>query len=114
MSKHSKPEPVPRALPLTTVRRRLFELANHVVSTGQPITLTEHGQPKVVLVSVSRFERLLELEKTAAPRSASRTDLESRYERLAKSLAGAGFILSEKSARPYGAAPGITKSTPKP
>ncbi len=88
---------VPTAISLTAARTQLFSLTDAVAASGKAITLTEHGEPKAVLISVGDFERLAEsVQRDSHPKL-------SRYERLAKSLADAGFILAEKSSRPYDA-----------
>ncbi len=99
------------AVSLTVARQNLFELVENVAVTGQPVTLTEHGQPKVALIAIDDFEAWLETRfclplpksqrSAGSPVSSRRQamkepNLTSRYERLANSLEQAGFLLSER------------------
>ncbi len=101
------------SISLTAARQNLFELVDSVATTGRPVTLTEHGQPKAVVISVSDFEAWLETRPTTPLRSRRKqingrgvlqyapTPKTSRYERLMYSLEQAGFILSERPTKGY-------------
>lgn len=43
-------------LPITEVRRRLFEITKAVRKPGVHYTITENGKPTVVIMSVDEFE----------------------------------------------------------
>ncbi len=98
---------------LTVARQNLFDVVENVSKGGGPITLTEHGDPKAVLLSVKLFERWAEIVSSgkdsvvASQGELSRKTL-SRYERLARSLENAGFLLREKPAISYSAKPKVS------
>lgn len=45
---------------ITEARRRIFDLAEEVQEPGSYYVLTEHGKPKVVMMSSGWFESLIE------------------------------------------------------
>ena len=63
-----QPKFTSHSISLTAARQNLFELVESVVVTGQPITLTEHGQPKVALIAIDDFEAWLETQRTTPSR----------------------------------------------
>ena len=51
-----------RTIPVTEARGQLAELVNLVAYSGDHVTLTRHGRPMAVLVSVADAQRLQEVE----------------------------------------------------
>lgn len=47
-------------LPITEARRKIFSIAEEVQTKNNYYTLTEHGVPKVVILSAQRYEKILE------------------------------------------------------
>lgn len=47
-------------LPITEARKNIFNIAEEVQKTGVYYTLTEHGRPKMVMLSAEKFEALTE------------------------------------------------------
>lgn len=43
-------------LPITEVRRRLFEITKDAKENGKYYTITENGKPTVVMMSIDEFE----------------------------------------------------------
>jgi prevent-host-death family protein len=56
---------------VTDARTQLAELVNRVAYSGQQITLTRHGRPMAVLVSVGDAEQARTCSEQAAPASVS-------------------------------------------
>lgn len=50
-------------LPITEARKKIFGIAEDVQKTGVYYTLTEHGRPKMVMLSAEKFESLIEQKK---------------------------------------------------
>ncbi len=76
------------AIPVTEARGQLTELVNRVAYSGDHITLTRHGRPMAVLVSVSDAQRAREILNETGPAGVSSltsrsghtpTDVEHRY-----------------------------------
>ena len=47
-------------LPLTDVKARLNELVDETARTNEPVTITRHGRPAAVLISVDDLESMEE------------------------------------------------------
>jgi prevent-host-death family protein len=56
---------------VTDARTQLAELVNRVAYSGQQITLTRHGRPMAVLVSVADAEQARTSSEQAAPATVS-------------------------------------------
>ena len=54
-------------IPVTEARGQLAELVNRVAYSGDHVTLTRHGRPMAVLVSVSDAQRLQETPDETGP-----------------------------------------------
>lgn len=46
--------------PLTEVRDKLREVVDTVVATGNEYTITRHGKPVAVIISIDEYESLIE------------------------------------------------------
>jgi len=67
-------------LPITEARKNIFNLAEEAQKSGAHYTLTEHGHPKIVLLSAEKFEALTEKR-------------------------GRNFVCADKSRQAYGVSP---------
>ena len=85
-------------IPVTEARGQLAELVNRVAYSGDHVTLTRHGRPMAVLVSVSDAQRLQEtpdetgpLEVRSLPARPAHTpeEVEHRYDIAARTTAPA-------------------------
>jgi len=47
-------------LPITEARKKIFAIADEVQETHSSYTLTERGRPKIVVISASRYESLIQ------------------------------------------------------
>src|SRR3989344_8949524 len=47
-------------IPISQARKEIFSIAEQVQRPGQHFTLTENGRPKIVVLSASEFESLVE------------------------------------------------------
>ena len=47
-------------IPISQARKEIFSIAKQVQQPGQYFTLTENGHPKLVVLSASEFESLVE------------------------------------------------------
>jgi prevent-host-death family protein len=47
-------------IPISQARKEIFSIAKQVQQPGQHFTLTENGHPRLVILSASEFESLIE------------------------------------------------------
>lgn len=71
-----------RTIPLTEAKTRLNELVDEAVSTHERVTITKHGRPAVVLISVDDLEAIEETLYWQA-QAGVRDDLETSREEAA-------------------------------
>lgn len=92
-------------LSLTEGRKRIFELADRVQDGESYITLTEHGHPKVVLMSAAMFDRwqaavgLSNKREQVYLQDTSRTV--TAFRSLEKILESQGLIIADKAKEQY-------------
>jgi prevent-host-death family protein len=64
------------------VKRDISELVNRVAYQGERIVLTSRGRPKAVLVSMTDYARLQQVEQGAAGRSIWLVEAQTLAERI--------------------------------
>lgn len=102
-------------VPISQARNDIFKIANAVQAAGTYYTLTEHGRPKVVMLSAEEFESIMEtMEMLSNPeivRDLERAEKDFKqgkytdWEEVKKNLDfidNPAFMVSEKAKRKYG------------
>lgn len=59
-----------RIMPVSDLRRKTSDVLNTVQETGDPVYITQHGRPVVVLLDYARYEHLLAQLKTLTEQAA--------------------------------------------
>ena len=62
---------------LSSFKRNSVEFIEHLQKTGQPVVLTVHGKPAVVVQDTKSYQRLLEAAERAEAVAGIRAGLES-------------------------------------
>jgi len=98
-------------LSITDARNNFFEIADKAQKSGEVFTLTEHGRPKAVIMSVDQFDswqETLEImgdEELMKDIKEVEKDIKSgaykNYPTLEEVLAEEGFVIADKSKNKY-------------
>lgn len=99
-------------LPITELRKDLFNILDRIEKTGELYTITENGKPKAVVMSAENFEswqETLEVMKEFPdlPKRIKETERDIKtgkykeYTTLEELLAREGFVFKDKSAKSY-------------
>ena len=97
---------------ISEARRRIFDIAKEVQKPGLYYTLTEKGEPRVVLMSAEDFESWQETLDILQifpnlPKEIAKVDEDVRtgkyksYVTLEELLAKEGFVLNDKAKKKY-------------
>ena len=97
-------------IPISQARKEIFAIAKQVQRLGQHYTLTENGHPKLVVLSASEFESLVEtveVLRTFPDLEEDIDEAEKEYKRgnlktLDEILAKEGYVKVAKGKKKHG------------
>ncbi|MEA2097957.1 MAG: type II toxin-antitoxin system Phd/YefM family antitoxin [Patescibacteria group bacterium] len=98
---------------ITKARNNLFKITDQIQKSGSYFTLTEHGSPKVVIMSAEEFDSWQEtlevmhdfpdLDKDIKEaEKAVKSGEYKKWTTLENLLAREGFLIADKSGKKYG------------
>lgn len=104
---------IKNTLPVTEVRKKLFQIIEEVDKTGTYYTVTEKGKPKAVIMSAEEFESLIEtievmnefpdIDKDIKEFEADiKSGRYKTYPTLEEVINKSAFTLADKSKKKYG------------
>ena len=106
---------------ITEARNNLFKITDRIQKGGAYFTLTEHGSPKVVIMSAEEFDswqETLEVMRDFPDLDKDIKEAEEDYKKgnyatLEEILAKEGFVLADKSKKKYAVSSRSVKKSTK-